>query len=69
MWWNNSFPPSLPLGDPLTFRLERKSDLTPCRTFVLFNNWPMFEKKKKYLISGNHLFFGTPVNWGVGICL
>lgn len=53
MWWNNSFPLYPPLGDPLTFHLERKSDLTPCRTFVISNNWTMFEK---YLINGNHLF-------------
>lgn len=45
MWWNNSLPPSPPFGDPVTFHLKRKSDLTPCRTFVLFNNWPLFEKK------------------------
>lgn len=44
MWWNNSFPLSSPLGDPPTFHLERKSDLAPCRTFVVLNNWTMFEK-------------------------
>ena len=45
MWWNNSFPLSPPLGDSPTFRLERKSDLILCRTFVILNNWTMFEKR------------------------
>lgn len=64
MCWNNSFPLSPHLGDPPTFRLKRKSGLTPCRTFVILNNWTKFEKKKKYLINGNHLFIWKTIWWG-----
>lgn len=42
--------------------LERKSDLTPCRTFVILNNWAVLEKK--YLINGHHLFIWKTAGLG-----